>query len=153
MKLNWLIIIFVLGFFSCTSRKKLFGGYGDTRTQPVVLLDENTFKITSPSKDNTYGYSEKNPIKVGGVLNQQGPLNERRFINGLLGPEGQDLHFYRFGSCCSFKTPNAVFNNIGSLDKYQVYWSGCQDTLTLFINMYDEGDLFIPVGLRSRAVQ
>jgi dTDP-D-glucose 4,6-dehydratase len=53
------------------------------------MLDDNTFKLTEISTDETYGYSEKNAIMVGGVTSNAGPLNEQRFLNALLGPNGQ----------------------------------------------------------------
>jgi hypothetical protein len=36
------------------------------------------------------------------------------------------------------------------LDRYKVYWEGCKDTATLFINMYDKGDLKVPVGFSAK---
>jgi hypothetical protein len=31
-----------------------------------------------------------------------------------------------------------------------VYWDGCKDTLDIYINMYDFGELYVPVGLKAR---
>lgn len=78
-----------------------------------------------------------------------GPLNERRFLNGLAGPNGEAIQYRRTGSCCGFKTPNG-FDNMGMLDRYKVYRDGCKDTAILLINMYDKGDLKVPVGFSSR---
>jgi hypothetical protein len=86
-------------------------------------------------------------VKVGGARENAGPKNERRFLNGLRGPNQEVLQYYRAGSCCPFNTPNGVFANSGMLDIYKVYWTGGTDTLTIYINMYDKGDLEIPVGL------
>ncbi len=41
------------------------------------------FKILGISEDKSYGYSEKNPIHVGGVKSMQGPQNERQYLNSL----------------------------------------------------------------------
>ena len=78
-----------------------------------------------------------------------GPVNERMYLNSLLGPEGQDLLFYRVGSCCPFKTKNGIFGS-GLLDIYKVYWQGSKDTLTIYINMYDKARLMAPKGLKLK---
>jgi hypothetical protein len=114
----------------------------------VQYIDDDAYLLTVPSDDNTYGYQQHNPVKVGGLT--KGPLNERRFLNGLSGPNGERISYYRAGSCCPFKTPNGLLDNTGLLDKYLVTWAGASDTLTIYINMYDEGDLKIPVGFTTR---
>jgi len=124
-------------------------GIGDTRTTPVEYLDDRTYKLTTQTDDKTYGYEQSNPIKVGGVR-ESGPQNQRRFLNALLGPNGEEVGYYRAGSCCHFKTPNGLLNNGGLLDLYKVYWEGGTDTLSLYLNLYDEGDLLIPVGFTAR---
>lgn len=121
---------------------------GNTRTTAVQSIDENAFRIVAATDDKTYGYEKNNPVKVGRV--NGGPANERRYLNGLTGPDGEKLIYHRQGSCCPFKTPNGLFDNSGMLDIYRVTWVGASDTLTIFINMYDEGDLFVPVGLKAR---
>ena len=125
-------------------------GTGDTRTQQVEFLDENTYLLTEMAVDDAYGYDRADPVKVGGIKENSGPLNERRFLNALLGPNGEEIEYSRTGSCCPFKTPNGAFENMGMLDRYKVYWKGSNDTLYIFLNMYDKGDLKIPVGLTAR---
>ena len=95
----------------------------------------------------TYGLSEKNPIEVGGVDKGEGPLNERRFLNALAGPNGEEISYYRAGSCCPIKSKADPFG-FGSvmLDNYRVTWEGAKDTVSLYINMYDYGTLKAPVG-------
>jgi hypothetical protein len=86
---------------------------------------------------------------VGGSNESSGPRSERRFLNALLGPNGEEVKYFRAGSCCPFKTPNGILDT-GLLDRYRVSWTGSKDTLDIFINMYDKGDLQIPVGLTAR---
>lgn len=95
------------------------------------------------SVDETYGYSEKNAIKVGGF--EQGPKNERDYLNSLTGPNGEPVFFKRKGSCCDFKTSNSPLG-IGLLDMYNVWYAGKNDTVLLYINMYDKGKLKAPKG-------
>jgi hypothetical protein len=104
------------------------------------------FKLTKVSTDPTYGYSERNPIKVGGV--ESGPARERLYLNGLLGPEGQPIVYERQGSCCPFKTPNGIMGG-GMLDSYSITYEGASKAFTLYINMYDESEMLIPTGLTA----
>ncbi|MPN11009.1 hypothetical protein SDC9_158307 [bioreactor metagenome] len=101
--------------------------------------------MTEISADKSYGYTEDNPIKVGGVDKKEGPLNERRFLNALAGPQGEKVSYYRLGSCCIFDTENGL-NGRGLLDNYRVTWEGSKDTVSIYINMYDYGQLKAPVG-------
>jgi hypothetical protein len=123
--------------------------FGDSRTITVEYLDQRSYRITETTEDKTYGYEKSNPVKVGGIKEASGPMNERRYLNGLAGPAGEEIEYYRAGSCCGFKTANGGMG-YGMLDIYMVYWKGSKDTLRLFINMYDEGDLKVPVGLTAK---
>jgi len=147
-KLLTTISLFLL--FGCASQKSSSSSGGHTRTMEVESLDEDTYLLTEASNDKSYGYNKLNPIKVGGSSESSGPKNERRFLNALLGPNGEEIMYFRAGSCCPFSTPNGPFNNSGLLDRYRVVWNGATDTLDIFINMYDKGDLKIPVGLSAK---
>lgn len=122
---------------------------GHTRTQKVELANEQTYVVGEVTSDNTYGYEQKNAIKVGG-RNGSGPMNERRFLNALAGPNGEQITYRRRGSCCPFKTPNGMIDNTGMLDVYELTWEGQSKPVVLYLNMYDEGDLFIPVGFTAK---
>lgn len=128
--------------------KSLNTAKGDTRTVPVEFLDDKTYLLNLPSSDKSYGYTERNAIKVG--KDGSGPVNERRFLNALLGPNGEEISYARAGSCCTFKTPNGMIDNMGMLDRYTITWVGNKEPLTLYLNMYDKGDLQIPVGLKAK---
>jgi len=143
-----LIVLFAItGLFSCSSSKKLGGvNYGSPKVKQE-LLDDYTFKISIYSQDKTYGYTENNPIMVGGALSD-GPQNERRFINALCGPNGEQLEYYRIGSCCPFKTKSSEWG--GMLDMYNVKYRGLEEGLILYINMYDSDTLKVPVGLNFK---
>ncbi|HLP64655.1 2-dehydro-3-deoxyphosphooctonate aldolase [Flavobacterium sp.] len=103
----------------------------------------STGDSSANSVDETYGYSEKNAIKVGGF--EQGPKNERDYLNSLTGPNGEPVSFTRKGSCCQFKTANSPYG-MGMLDMYRVSYQGKKDTVLLYINMYDKGKLKAPKG-------
>lgn len=100
-----------------------------------------TTKSNSTNSDTRYGYSESNPIKVGGV--SEGPTREREYLSSLSGPNGELVWYVRQGSCCPFDTENSPFGG-GMLDKYSVTYEGKSDTVTLYLNMYDEDVLYAP---------
>lgn len=151
MKKNlFLALLFLLA--GCTAQKGFLGKSGNTRTKPVYFVDHLTYLLVDSSTDTSYGFEERNPIKTGGANDKLGPTNQRRFLNALLGPEGEEVGYYRLGSCCRFKTPNG-FGGSGMLDIYKVFWAGSPDTLSLYINMYDEGDLKIPLGFTAKKIK
>lgn len=126
---------------SCSSTKQV-----STNTVQI-LRNNNTFLITEVSTDKTYGFSPKNPVEVGGAKNSEGPMNERRYLNALAGPNGEPISYFRAGSCCAIKSDNDPFG-FGSvmLDNYRVTWLNSKDTVSIYINMYDSGKLKAPVG-------
>lgn len=132
---------------TCASTKEQSNSAtGHTRTENILMLGDNSYLITIPANDSSYAYTQKNPVKAG----EMSPANERRFLNGLLGPNGEPLSYFRAGSCCSFKTPNGMIGGQGMLDIYRVFWEGSKDTLSIYINMYDKGNLRIPDGLTAK---
>ena len=152
--MNKLIVIAVLTFLiGCATQKTgttSNSGRGDTRTTEIKSLDDNTYLLTEQTSDKSYGYDKSNPIKVGGSKESSGPRNERRFLNALLGPNGEEVKYFRAGSCCAFKTPDGLIDNTGMLDHYRLTWTGTSDTLNIYLNMYDKGNLMIPVGLAAK---
>lgn len=116
-----------------------------TKNHKQTLVDNNTFVITEMATDLTYGLSDKNPVEVGGVSESSGPLNERRFLNALTGPNGEKVTYFRSGSCCPVKSKNGMMG-IAMLDNYRVTYEGSKDTVSIYINMYDSSPLKAPYG-------
>ena len=149
-----LFIATVLVAVACSQQKKASApssekaSYGDDRIGAIEMINDQTFKLTEQAGDKIYGYTKENPVKVGGV--REGPTNERRFLNALLGSQNETVQYERSGSCCPFKTPNGLFENTGMLDAYRVWWEGGKDTVIIYINMYDKGNLRIPVGFNAK---
>jgi len=146
-------ILCVLFFLACGSSKqggvkKGAGTYGSPNVEQV-LSNNNTFKIDEYSTDSTYGYTENNPIMVGSA-NGSGPLNQRRFLNALMGPNGEPITYSREGSCCPFKTKNGLLGDGGFLDKYKIAYKGLEKEIILYINMYDSDILKIPIGFKKK---
>ncbi len=91
---------------------------------------------------DSYGYSETNAIKVGGGNN--GPANERRYLERLTGPNGEPIAYVRLGSCCPFETKNSAWG--GMLDRYEIEIDGDPEKKILYLNMYDTDKLYAPKG-------
>lgn len=131
----------------------IFTSCGTTKetaiAQPQILRDYNTFLITEISNDKTYGLTPENPVEVGGVKDSEGPLNERRYLNALTGPNGEKISYFRAGSCCPVNSENG-FMGKAMLDNYRVSWENSKDTVSIFINMYDSGKLKAPYGFGLR---
>jgi hypothetical protein len=95
-----------------------------------------------------YGHTAANPAKVGGGING-GVRGEQSYLNALRGPAGQPITYRRQGSCCPFKTPNGLLDNMGMLDAYSISWEGNAQPITLYLNMYNAAELRIPVGFTA----
>ncbi|MCH2194997.1 2-dehydro-3-deoxyphosphooctonate aldolase [Kordia sp.] len=115
-----------------------------------TLRDQYTFVITEISSDKTYGYSPENAVEVGGVKDSEGPLNEQRYLNALTGPNGEEISYFRAGSCCPVPSENAMFGDHAMLDNYRVTWQGSKDTVSIYINMHDSSPLKAPKGFGLR---
>lgn len=131
-------VTLMLIMLSCSTSKQQF---------QTNLRDNQTFELLEISNDPTYGFSNKNPIQVGGVDKKSGPLNEIRFLNALAGPNGEEVTYFRSGSCCPIKSKNDPygFGHV-MLDNYKVTYEGSNDTVSIYINMYDYGILKAPKG-------
>ena len=96
------------------------------------------------STDATYGFTEKNPVRVG--QKGGGPTAEKAYLNALRGPHGEVVVYKRLGSCCFFETPNGVIDNKAMLDKFELTYVGLEKPVVLYIDFYDYEQPLIPVG-------
>lgn len=113
----------------------------------ALSLSAVTF-AQDPSKG--YGYTEEDPIKVGSEQINDGPANERAYLDNLTGPNGEPISYSRIGSCCEFETENSPFGG-GLLDKYEITYEGIEEPVILYLNMYDpdeDGKVEAPEGFK-----
>jgi hypothetical protein len=89
------------------------------------------------STDSTYGYSEENPIRVGGDF-LTGPSRERAYLDNLRGPNGEIVQYVRLGSLQFGDT---------ILDEYQLTIAGSSTVITLYLDEYSWSTPMAPVGL------
>lgn len=113
-----------------------------------------------PSNDSTFGYTSQNPIKLkAGNYNKSMDFSIS-YLKQLKTEDGQHLVLIRRGSVedpnQSQKKPLLVNRytgmplngKLGILDKYQFVTEQTKDTLTLFVDIYNKGELLIPKGLK-----
>lgn len=140
----------VLLLFSCKVKNNSQPATSTNEAQNTTqLLNDQTYLLTKISKDATYAFSYSNPVKVGGAMNSSGPINEKRFLNALLGPKGEKVEYFRTGTCCAFKT-NTQIGEYGLLDVYKVWLSCSPDTLIMYFDNYNADQLFIPIGFTAK---
>lgn len=110
----------------------------------------NILKLSTASQDKTYGFSGKNPIKVGTGL-KGGPANQRAFLNLLRDSQGNTISYERKGSCCDYKSENG-FLGIAKSDIYEITYlnkKGKKKTTLLHISFYDYEEPMIPMGFKT----
>ncbi len=91
------------------------------------------------ASDATYGYTQKNPIKVGGD-DFGGPPREREYLDNLAGPKGEKISYSRTGSL--------DFGNT-ILDGFVI--TGMGKEITLYIDEYSFTEPQAPVGFTCLA--
>ena len=100
---------------------KVFSGLINSVTFSTSEQSSNGCTI---STDNTYGYTQENPIKVGGDA-FGGPARERAYLDNLLGPNGEKITYERAGSVSFGDT---------ILDAFEITVAGKK--ITLYIDEY-----------------
>lgn len=109
------------------------------------LLFEDSINMTS--EDPSYGFSEENPIELGGFL--RGTKYEgahAEYFEGLKGPNGEHVYVKRLGSCCAFDDYTMPFGG-GLLDKYELTYNGLSKPIVIYVNLYKFVKPMAPMGL------
>ncbi|MCJ7696368.1 MAG: hypothetical protein MUO40_13225 [Anaerolineaceae bacterium] len=101
----------------------------------IKFIDTPSLGECPISTDNTYGYSEENPIQVSGDW-MKGPAQERKYLDNLRGPNGEPIQYERLGSLPFGDT---------ILDEYQITFSG--KVIILYLDVYNFNTLYAPAGL------
>ena len=131
-------------FFSCISTKSTLKNVDDNAPIPK-LTKNNTFVITEFSKDKKYGYDKDYPINIFYRGTKDDVINQQRFLNALAGPNGEAITFSKLESCCPFPSKNTEMG-AGFLDVYEIKWEGLKKPILLYLNIYERGQLMVPVG-------
>jgi tetratricopeptide (TPR) repeat protein len=112
---------------ACTDYKKAKEA-GNILADPKVELCEtpineraktnSLLSLMSISTDKTYGFTIKNPIKVGTSPNGAA-VNEQTYLEHLRDEKGQMVTYKFLGNCCEYTTKN-VFGGKAKLNQYEI---------------------------------
>lgn len=138
----------------------------------IIFISLMNFSLAQDSKkqilnstDSTYGYSSVNPLKLKKGDMGKSLENSINFLQALKTLDGQSLNYYARSSIQNptYKEPKINLSNratgapisgkLGILDKYIFVTSNSKDTIRLFVDIYNKGDLMIPVGLKYEALK
>lgn len=129
---------------SCgTKNPKILGTTTNATEKSSDYSEYNNIREYSTNKK--YGLSGKYPVKVG----EKSAANQRRYLASLAGPNGEELQFHRRGSCCPYKSENALFGS-ALVDVYEVLYEGLKEPILIYISFYDSEKLYIPQGFTPR---
>lgn len=131
--------------FSCGAHKSSIKNVDNNAPSPV-LNGKNAFIITQFSKDKKYGYDKDYPINIFYRGTQNDSINQKYFLNALAGPKGEKLSYTKLEDCCPFPTKNSEMG-AGFLNVYQLHWEGQKKPVILYLNIYERGQLMVPMGL------
>lgn len=144
MKKTVLFITIVLLTASCGSIKSSLKNVDNNA--PVPVVKNNAFVISAYSKDKKYGYNKDYPINIFYKGTKNDTINQQYFLNALAGPKGEKITFTKLENCCPFPTKTSEMG-AGFLDVYELKWAGLKTPIILYLNIYERGQLMVPVGL------
>lgn len=142
------LMIFALGMTSCVSTKLTIKNI-DNNVKAPEMLNDTTYKLVSKATNKKYGFHQDYPINVGFGLLHQREENIEKFLNALLGPNGEKITYSQNGSCCPFPTDKSELGG-GLLEVYQITWEGNSKPLTIYLNYFEKGEVLIPMGLTAK---
>ena len=130
----------------------------DSTAKEVKKKTSEKFEITELRKyaeTDKYGLTEEMPVKVGkGVKGR--PYNQRAYLSLLRDEQGNPVSFERKGSCCPYKSENAMIGDYALVDAYEVKYKnkkGESKTAMIYISFYDYEEPMIPIGFTSSSIQ
>ncbi len=104
-------------------------------------------KLTQTSADATYGFTAKNPIKVG-TGKKGGFGNVRDYLNLLRDSKKKPIKYSRVQACCPYK-PKGFAGNV-NVEEYNITYTdetGAEVTKKLYLTYYEYEEPKVPVGL------
>jgi hypothetical protein len=126
----------------------------------TTVFGQKEFISLTQSEDSSYGYTAQNPLRLKKGNQRKSMEYANHFLLGLRLQDGQRLKLL-FGA--TVENPNhkeskirltnrftgmPLSGNLGVLDKYVFLTSNTKDTITLFVDIYNKGELKLPVGLK-----
>ena len=121
---------------------------------------QNSFSQLTISTDSTYGYTGKNPLKMKKGSPEKSIGYSIDFLKSLKTEDNQRLELLQRFTVDdpSYVRSNTQLTNrytgmpmngkLGLLDQYYFLTSEKKDTLTIYVDIYNKGELKIPKGLK-----
>ena len=144
---NYILSLVTIMFISvsCVSTRNTIKNI-DNNAPDLVLLPTNVFEIKQVSKNKKYGFDKDYPINIFYQQTTNDTINQPRFLNALAGPNGEKLVYKKLENCCPFPSKRTV-SGAGFLDVYEISWTGNKKPLKIYVNIYEKGHVFAPMGL------
>lgn len=146
-KVFYTLVLFLV-MSSCISTKLTIKNIDNSVKSPE-LLDDKTYRLVEKAPNKKYGYDPDYPVNIGFGLLREREANQEKFLNALQGPNGEKITYSHDGNCCPFPTNTSELGG-GMLDVYLISWEGNKKPLTLYLNIYEKGEILIPVGLTAK---
>jgi hypothetical protein len=114
------------------------------------------------STDSTYGYTDKNPLKMKKGNQRKSIDYSIEFLKSLRTLDNQKLDLIkRFTvddpnherskmQLTNRYTGMPLNGKLGLLDKYYFMTAQTRDTLTIYVDIYNKGELKVPTGLKIK---
>ncbi len=124
------------------------------------IYAQNDFTKLQQSTDSTFGYTTGNPIKLKKGNQAKSIQYTHRFLAGLKTNDNQALTLLSRSSTSysAYQKPiiqikdkttgMPLSGKLGMLDKYVFITANTKDTITIYIDIYNKGELFLPAGLK-----
>lgn len=134
--------IFILCSFCCLLACTSSSSAKSSKKANHKLLDKKTFLLKSTAVAASYGYSQRNPVKVGGGSDED-TFNQTRYMNALLGPQGEIISYRLKGSCCYYKTKDG---QTALLEQYEISYGDPVIKTIIFLTSFETDELKAPKG-------
>lgn len=149
MKKYIILIAYSFLIFSCGSLKSSLRTVDNTVIGPELNEVLGSFIITQNATSKKYAYDPDYPVNVNFTSVGDGENNQARFLNALAGPNGEKISYKKVESCCPFPTKKTE-TGAGTIDIFEITWSNQAKPVLLYINKFERGALYIPVGFSAR---
>ena len=117
------------------------------------LLDAQTYLLAGISSDSTYGTSSSSPIKVGTENIAEGEESQQRYLQALLGPNGEEIKPWLIEKCCEFECDKSETGK-GFYYFYEISWKHSPEPVFLYLNTFEKSDeLLAPAGMSFKKKQ
>ena len=125
-----------------------------------ATFGQNEFLGLKTSSDSSYGYTAQKPLQLKKGNQQKSMVYAEKFLRGLKLQDGQTMTLISRVSTSNPKyqeplikvksrvTGMPLSGNIGMLDRYKFLTSTTKDTLIIYVDVYNKGELQLPVGMQ-----